>query len=167
MWHYYYYSGAEWWVQQFGTSMPFLSWLPFIGGIVKWYSFYFLGPKGLTVSNFLCYFHNVYTCSLAPSFDHMENIIFMAICCHIFQAFIWHVHRRNDSLCSPDGSVLYLIGIRNLFNLGVNKELGIPVQDLLLDCFELLNFVFVDTAMLLSSFTVFWEGKILCAPVYD
>ncbi|XP_028761857.1 choline/ethanolaminephosphotransferase 1 [Neltuma alba] len=25
--------GAEWWVQQFGKSIPFLNWVPFIGGI--------------------------------------------------------------------------------------------------------------------------------------
>ena len=40
---YYYSTGAEWWAQQFGTSLPFLNWLPFIAGKTVyfiWCSFY-------------------------------------------------------------------------------------------------------------------------------
>ncbi|XP_054809439.1 choline/ethanolaminephosphotransferase 1 isoform X2 [Prosopis cineraria] len=34
--------GAEWWVQQFGKSMPFLNWVPLIGGIPTYRAVLFL-----------------------------------------------------------------------------------------------------------------------------
>jgi ethanolaminephosphotransferase len=30
--YYYFSTGAEWWAQQFGKSLPFLNWLPFLSG---------------------------------------------------------------------------------------------------------------------------------------
>jgi hypothetical protein len=40
--YYYFSTGAEWWAQQFGKSLPFLNWLPFLSGkTIHLYILYF------------------------------------------------------------------------------------------------------------------------------
>jgi len=86
----FYYTGAEWWAQPFGKSLPFLSWLPYLEGKTSLYSILSVfGPKGFvsvaiygscyTCSKFICNVKNVFSVSpLLKAFHAFgENILYI------------------------------------------------------------------------------------------
>jgi hypothetical protein len=105
---YYFSTGAEWWVQQFGKSLPFLNWLPFIAG--KTASLYgvlsifettmfilYLGQWVKHLYFLMLFCDNYYTCTPVSCIRPPNNCFFLFF--FVFMYMQTDICSHNHLLC--------------------------------------------------------------------
>ena len=93
------YPGAEWWAQQFGKSLPFLSWVPFIDGKAFWIFQILLNEARNRNSTHEMIAFNILQCVPVYSIygDHTRNILY---CCRVFNLSFFFPYFRNSNIQS-------------------------------------------------------------------